>query len=96
MADAPPRTRSLTLTRRLVLVLAVGLHLATGFFYLAAGLVAPLWGVLLLWAAWIGLMWLLVRLWRQHAVLALLVPPASIGLFVGVLSAGDAWLGWVA
>lgn len=82
--------------RRLVLVVAVALHLATGIFYLAAGLVAPAWAVLLLWVAWTGLLWALVRLWRRHAVLALLVPPASLGLFLAALSAGEVWLGWVA
>ena len=84
------------MSRRLLLALAIALHLATGILYLAAGLVAPLWAVLLLWGAWLGLLWSLVRLWRQHAVLALLVPPASLGLFLGVISAGEAWLGWVA
>ena len=84
------------MVRRLVLALAVALHLATGTFYAAAGLVAPSWAVLMLWAAWLVLLWVLVRLWRQQPVLALLVPPASLGLFLGVLSAGEAWLGWVA
>ena len=81
---------------RLLLVLAVLLHLAAGTLYLAAGLVAPLWAVLLLWACWLGLLWLLVTLWRHRAVLALLVPPAALGLFFGALTAGEAWLGWVA
>jgi hypothetical protein len=95
MTTAHTSTQIQPLTRRLLLVLAVALHLATGFLYLAAGLVAPLWAVLLLWAAWLGLLWVLVRLWRQHAVLALLVPPASLGLLFGVISAGEAVLGWV-
>ena len=82
--------------KRLLLVLAVLLHLAAGSLYLAAGLVAPLWAVLVLWACWVGLLWLLVRLWRQQPVLALLVPPAALGLFLGAISAGEAWLGWVA
>ena len=82
--------------RRVVLVVAIALQLVTGVFYVAAGLVAPAWAVLLLWAAWTGLLWVLVRLWRRHAVLALLVPPASLGLFFAALSAGEVWLGWVA
>ena len=85
-----------TPVHRLVLVVAVALQLATGLFSLAAGLVAPAWAVLLLWAAWTGLLCVLVRLWRRHAVLALLVPPASLGLFLAALSAGEVWLGWVA
>jgi len=82
--------------RRLVLVVALALHLAVGTLYLAAGLVAPVWAVMLLWAAWIGLLWVLVRLRRQHALLTLVVPPAALGLFLAALSAGEAWLGWVA
>ncbi len=88
--------RGVTLARRLILVLAIALQLVTGSFYLAAGLVAPAWAVLLLWASWIGLLWVLVQLWNRHATLALLVPPASLGLFLAALSAGETWLGWVA
>ncbi len=84
------------MARRLVLALALALHFATGLLYAAAGLIAPTWAVLLLWGAWVVLLWLLVRLWRRRPVLALLVPPAAIGLFVGVLGAGGAVLGWTA
>ena len=84
------------MTRTLLLVLALALHLAVGILYLAAGLVAPLWAILLLWAAWLALLWVLVRLWRRQPVLGLLVGPAALGLFLGTVSAGEAWLGWTA
>ena len=75
--------------RRLVLVLAVLAHLGAGFFYLAAGLVAPLWAVLLLWALWVFLLWVLVRLWRTQPPMALLVPPLALGAFFVALTAGE-------
>ena len=65
------------------------LHLGVGVLYLAAGLVAPLWAVLLLWAGWLVLAYLLVRLWARRAPLALLVPLAAIGLILGVVTAGE-------
>lgn len=84
------------MARRALLALAVVLHLCTLVLYAASVLIAPLWGSLLLWVAWLVLLWVLVRLWRQHPALALLVPPASVGLFLAVVGAGGAWLGWVA
>ena len=81
---------------RLVLVLAILLHLGIGVFYAAAGLVAPLWAVLLLWAAWLVLLVVLVRLWKRRPPLALLVPAAAVGLIFGVVSAGGQVLGWTA
>ncbi len=60
---------------RLVLVLAVIAHLGAGIFYAAAGLVAPLWAILLLWALWLVLLWTLVRLWRTNRGGSGRVPP---------------------
>lgn len=81
---------------RLILVLAVLAQLGTGIFYAAAGLVAPLWAVLLLWALWLVLLWVLVRLWRTQPLMALLVPPLALGLFFVVISAGERFLDWTA
>ena len=82
--------------RRLILVLAVVAHLGAGILYLAAGLVAPLWAVLLLWALWLVLLWVLVRLWRTQPPTALLVPPLALGAFFVAISAGERFLGWTA
>ena len=84
------------IARRALLVVAVLLHLGVGVLYLAAGLVAPLWAVLLLWAAWLVLAYLLVRLWARRAPLALLVPLAAVGLILGIVTAGEQLLGWTA
>ena len=81
---------------RLVLVLAVLAHLGTGILYLAAGLVAPLWAVLALWALWLVLLWVLVRVWKRRPLLALVVPPVALGLFFAVITAGEQLLDWTA
>ena len=82
--------------RRLLLALAVLLHLAAGFLYLAAGLVAPGWAVLLLQAAWLVLLVVLVRVWSRRPPYALLVPLAALGLLAGAVTAGEQLLGWTA
>ena len=81
---------------RLILVLAVLGHLGAGIFYAAAGLVAPLWAVLLLWVLWVLLLWQLVRLWRRRPLLSLVVPVVAVALFFAVLTVGEQVLGWTA
>ena len=92
--DAPV-VRLLTMNR-FVLVLAVLLQLGVGVFYLAAGLVAPAWAVLALWALWVVLLLVLVRAWRRRPPLALVVPLLALALFFGALTAGEQLLGWTA
>lgn len=82
--------------RRLLLALAVLLHLGIGVFYLAAGLVAPLWAVLLLQLCWLGLLVWMVVLWRRRPPLALLMPLAAAGLIFSAITAGEQLLGWTA
>lgn len=82
--------------RRLLLVLAVLLHLGIGVFYLAAGLVAPQWAVLLLQAAWLVLLVVLVRVGARRPPYALLVPLAAAVLIASAVTAGEQLLGWTA
>lgn len=81
---------------RTLLALALLAHLGAGILYAAAGLVAPLWAVLLLWAAWLVLLVVLVRLWRRRPPLALAVPVGALGLILGVVTLGEQALGWTA
>lgn len=81
---------------RLILVLAILGHLGAGIFYAAAGLVAPLWAVLLLWALWLVLLWQLVRIWRRRPLLSLAVPVVAVALFFAVITLGEQMLGWTA
>lgn len=85
-----------TATEYVLLAVAVLLHLAVAPFYLASGLVAPGWAVVLLWLTWIALAVLIVLLWRRRPPLALLVPPGALALILLVITAGEQLLGWTA
>lgn len=71
------------------------LHLAIGTFYLAAGLVAPLWGVAVLWVVWVAFAVLMWR-WRRHPGRVLAIPFAAAGIWWVVITLGDRFLGWTA
>ena len=75
--------------------LACVLHLAAGFFYISSGLVAPLWGVLLLLAIWLVLAVYLARI-RRTGPKTLLVPVAAAAIWFLVLWIGQSLLGWTA
>jgi hypothetical protein len=77
---------------------AVGIvaHVATVFLYLASGLVAPLAGILFLFAGWALLLYGAVRLRTTRQWLVLATPVASIAFWAGVLTFGDWVLGWTA
>ncbi|HWG98365.1 MAG TPA: hypothetical protein VNV66_03355 [Pilimelia sp.] len=72
------------------------LHGLMFFWYAGSGLLAPYWAVAVLLLIWVALLaagwWLL----RRHPVAVLLVPLTALALWVLVVSAGDAWLGWAA
>lgn len=71
--------------------------LAIGPFYLAAGLMAPLWAVVVLVAIWLGLFALaIVLIVRRRPLLILPVPVAALGLWWLVLTLGERFLGWTA
>ena len=74
--------------------LALALHAAVAFPYLTSGLVAPPYGVFVLWIVWGAFLALLLRLLRTRAPLALLVPPVALAVWFAALSLGEALLGW--
>ena len=76
--------------------LAVALHAAVGLGYLLVGLIAPWYGVALLWAVWAALLVLALRLLRDRPVWALGVPPATVAAGLAVALAGEHVLGWMA
>jgi hypothetical protein len=69
-------------------------HLALLFWYVASGLVAPGWAVLMLLLIWVALVVLAIRWRRRRPLLVPLVPVAGFVIWIGVISAGEAWLGW--
>ena len=75
-------------------VVAAAAHLVAGFYYLASGLLAPLWAVLLLLVVWAVLAWVGARLVKRRSYLVLLVPVVAAAVWLGVMSLGGAVLGW--
>lgn len=64
--------------------------------YAGSGLVAPPWGVALLWLLWAALLGLAVVLFRRGSWLVLLPAPAALALWALVVTLGDVLLGWTA
>ncbi len=76
---------------------AFAAHVGVGLtFYLAAGLVAPLPGVLVLWACWIGLTVAGLRVRKARPWWFVALPVVSVGVWVLVVSLGSWVFGWTA
>ncbi|WP_143194122.1 hypothetical protein [Micromonospora sp. CB01531] len=71
-------------------------HLAVGFWYAASGLVVPGWALAGLLVVWAVLLAVGIRLLRRRPVFVPLVPLAAMLVWLAVVSAGGAWLGWTA
>jgi hypothetical protein len=69
-------------------------HLCTLPLYGASGLLAPLWAIIVLILIWAGLLVLSVRAVRARSAWGLLVPVVAVGIWLGAVSAGEAFLGW--
>lgn len=82
---------------RAVWLLAVVLHLGLAVFpFSATGLVAPLGGVLAVYAIWALLLAVLMRRFRAPSWWLLGVPVAAGLAWIGILLFGDTVLGWTA
>jgi hypothetical protein len=71
-------------------------HLVMLVWFAASGLVAPVWAVAGLLVVWAGLLVIGLRLRRRRPGWMLLIPFLEIGLWVGVINAGERFLGWTA
>jgi hypothetical protein len=85
-------------TKRVLSYLGAGLALAAmiglGVFYAASTLLAPLWAAIVLWIIWATLFFLGIVWVRQHPLRVLVLPVAAAAVWVGGISAGEAFLGW--
>ncbi|MFF0990923.1 hypothetical protein [Kocuria nitroreducens] len=77
-------------------VIAALAQLMTGYFYMASGLMAPLWAVLLLGLWWLSLTYAGVQLVKRRSYLVLLVPVVAAVTWLAVMVFGDQVLGWTA
>jgi hypothetical protein len=66
------------------------------WFYLASGLVAPPWAVGVLLAIWVLMLVLCIRWFRRRPFVVLAMPLVAAAVWLAVISAGGAWLGWTA
>jgi hypothetical protein len=84
-------------TWKLVLgVIGIAAHLVVGYFYLVAGLVTPLYGLVVLWILWLALLVVAIWMLRRHPLWVLEVPLFAVAILVGVTAFGGAFLGWTA
>jgi hypothetical protein len=73
------------------------LYIGTGVFpYLASGLVAPLWGIVVLYVGWLAGLWLTVSLLRRRSGWALAMPVAALAFWLLVITLGESVFGWTA
>ena len=82
---------------RILGLIGLILYIATGVFpYAASGLVAPLWGIAVLYFGWgIGLFSTII-LYRRRSAWALVMPLVALAYWWGVVSIGEAVFDWTA
>jgi hypothetical protein len=76
--------------------LAGALHGVVGVFYLASGLVAPFWAIVVLVVWWLLLATELVVLARRGSWWTPAVPVVAFATWWGLLTLGEHALGWTA
>ena len=82
---------------RVLGLIGLVLYVVTGLFpYLASGLVAPLWGIAVLYVGWFLGLWLTIRLLRSGSAWALAMPVAAVGFWWLVVTLGESLFGWTA
>jgi hypothetical protein len=72
------------------------LHGVAALPFLFSGLVAPPWGVAVLWVVWVALLAVALRVRVVAPWWTLAVGPGAVAVLIAVVSLGDAVLGWTA
>lgn len=86
----------MTAAHRLFALIGALLLVAVGLFVLASPLVAPLWGTVVLWVAWITAVVLAAKNWRRSMFAPLVAGGAAAAFWVGFLLLGEVLFGWSA
>jgi hypothetical protein len=82
---------------RVLALIGLVLYLGSGVFpYLASGLVAPLWGIAVLWAGWLVGLWITVLLLRRRSAWALAMPVAALAFWWIIITIGETVFDWTA
>jgi len=64
--------------------------------YLASGLMAPMWAVVVLLSVWVVLFVLAIKWFGHHPYRVLLLPFTAAAIWFAAMYAGDILLGWTA
>ena len=82
---------------RILALIGLILYGAIGLFpYASSGLLAPVWGIAVLYAGWLLGLWLTIRLFRLRSAWALAMPGAALAWWWLVLAVGESVFGWTA
>lgn len=82
---------------RVLALIGLILYVVTGVFpYLASGLVAPLWGIAVLYAGWLVGLWVTIQLFRRASAWALAMQVAAVAFWWIVVWLGESVFGWTA
>lgn len=76
--------------------LGVALLVAALPFYLASGLMAPLWAIGVLLLIWVVLFALACRWFRRHPYRVIILPVVAAAVWFGGMTAGELLLDWTA
>lgn len=94
--DARTHTGSGRALSLVVAGVAMAALVVVGFFYVASGLVAPLWAVVALMIVWLALVLIGIRWFWRHPWRLPALPVVAVLLWWGVLTLGERLLGWSA
>lgn len=72
------------------------LFVVASWLYAVSGLIAPIWGVGLLWAIWLGFLSILIKVWRSSPWKVLAVPIVAYVTWATVMLVGEFVLNWTA
>lgn len=82
---------------RVVAWVGLILHIAIAVFpFSASGLLAPLYGIALVYLGWAVALYGVIRWWRSAPKAVLLMPFAALVWWFAVMTVGGAVLGWTA
>lgn len=76
--------------------LAMAALAVVGIFYASAGLVAPLWAVIMLMVFWVLLVVLGIRWFRRRPLRVVPLPFVAVVVWLAVVTLGEQLLGWTA
>ena len=94
---APDPTARTSVAGRVVLIIGGLAHLAVGVLVLASGLIMPAWAVVVLALVWVAGAVVVLRTPRpRRPATAMVVPLATVAIWILAALAGEAWLGWTA